>query len=619
MPTPKSLSFQDFFNRYCNVFAIQASLPKFLNYLVTPTNLLTNKYKLPQPYSNTQDFITTLETINFQNKLYQYQNNIELERALTKKFTTSIPALIDETIYNQYKNQLKLEKFKQQNTDLVDFDKEAFPLSYLGLYHSAKSNPWFDTQTSFFGLDHKERLGHLLISGNSDSGKNRVLMNLIGQDIVHGNGAILVSSNHDLCQNILAAIPDFQAENVLYMQPGDSDNAFGIDLFDGKDLDNTLETVLDIFKNIWQGEISDKITYYLEPVLHLILKNQDKANFSDYINIIYNTEFRNNLLQYVTDIKILHFWKNLTKAQMVEMQSTLIKLETINRNRIIREVIENQTKQIKVSDTITKNKVLIVDLSNLAEDNVSSRFVGNLVLKKVAQLSGEYKVKDIFSLYVDEFWNYTGQDLLSKVGFLRKNRVSLTYTQQGTFNKNEDPKLGIVSFGSFMNKLTFNTSDPYSTYNNHAQDMEIDPILKKLPGDTCMFEGNLQSQPTNPFLLEIVQESFLSLQLQPVGYNNPNNFYAKIQKVDLPALEAAKPVKPKPVAVVAPKSIIASPTSKPKTGGSAKTELQAQKLELENKLKYDVSGNLRKTALNATRRKKINEQIKAIDDQIAKL
>jgi hypothetical protein len=625
MSQPKSLSFQEFFSRYCNVFGIQNSLPKFLNYDPTPANLLLHNFRLPQNYTNTREFVTTLETVNFQNKLYQYQNNIEFERSLAKKFTTSISADLDSIKYNQYKNQIKLEKFKQQNIDLKNFDDRNI-LTYLGLYHTSKTNQWFDTQTSFFGLDYKERLGHNLISGNSDAGKNSVIVNMIGQDFVHGSGAVLISSNSELFEILLATMPTFRQEGVLYIKPGDPEFSFGVDLFDGHDIDSTMETVLNIFENIWQGEISDKITYYLEPVLHLLLMNQDKSSFSDYVNIIYNPEFRNALLANVTDVKINYFWKNVTKTQMMEIQSTLIKLETINRNRVIRELIENTVKQIKISNIISQKKILLVDLSNLAEDNVSSRFIGNMVIKKVAQLSGEIKIDNIFPVYVDDFWNYSGQDMFAKAGYLRKNKVSMTYTQQGTFNKNEDPKLGIVSFGSFVNKLTFNTSDPYSTYNNHNQDMEIDPILKKLPSDTCMFEGTLQSQPTNPFLIEVVQESFLPIQTQPAQINNPGNFeYIKPKLVVNQA--KSKTEKPKlkiPEKKAENRSVEACETQKKiassnPNSSQAKKELEASKLELENKIKFDTNGNPRKTAMNSARRKKINDQIKEIDIKLQNL
>jgi hypothetical protein len=628
MNTPKSLSFQEFFSRYCNVFGIQNSLPKFLNYDPTPANLLLHNFRLPQDYTDTHQFVTNLETINFQNKLYQYQNIIEFDRSLAKKFTTSVPTDLDSVKYNQYKNQLKLEKFKQQNNDLKNFDQQK-SLTYLGLYHSSKSNQWFDTQTSFFGLSYKERLGHNLISGNSDAGKNSVLINMIGQDLVHGSGVALVSSNSELFEILLSTMPVFRQEDVLYFKPGDADFSFGVDLFDGKDIDSTMETVLNIFENIWQGEISDKITYYLEPVLHLLLMNQDKSSFSDYVNIIYNPEFRTALLDNVTDVKINYFWKNVTKTQMMEIQSTLIKLETINRNRVIRELIENTVKQIKISSIIAQKKILLVDLSNLAEDNVSSRFIGNMVIKKIAQLSGEVKIEDIFPVYVDDFWNYSGQDMFAKAGYLRKNKVAMTYTQQGTFNKNEDPKLGIVSFGSFVNKLTFNTSDPYSTYNNHNQDMEIDPILKKLPSDTCMFEGTLQNQPTNPFLIEVVQESFLAIQTQPAQINNPNNFeYIKPKLV----INQVKPKTEKPKSKLQEKKMdVKSPLAKglsqsgevskveKPNSSHAKKELEAKKNELDNKIRLDADGNPRKTAMNSARRKKINDQIKEIDLQLQNL
>jgi hypothetical protein len=156
--------------------------------------------------------------------------------------------------------------------------------------------------------------------------------------------------------------------------------------------------------------------------------------------------------------------------------------------------------------------------------------------------------------------------------------------------------------------------------------MEIDPILKKLPSDTCMFEGTLQNQPTNPFLIEVVQESFLAIQTQPAQVNNPNNFeYIKPKLVAIPTNQKSEKPKTQEKRIdtklpldkgLEPKVIGVTKVGS-STSSDDKKELEAKKIELENRLKYDTNGNLRKTTMNSARRKKINDQIKEIDEQLA--
>ena len=618
------LTFKNLFQRYLATFSLQSRIPSIFSSRAVTDNLVKNNWTISAEYG-----IELVTKLNFLNLLYRYQHNYEVDRLVSQKFSKSDAVTVDSTEAKFYKKELELKKMKQRLQDTAQFNLDAKNYNYIGLYHYlVAKNGQKEMYSNFFGLSNEDRLGHILISGNAGFGKSSLMKNMFLQDTQNHLGGVWISNDRNNTLEVLNKNPAYRASDIIYLKPNDPNFSFGINLFDGANQDTIIEAVIDIFKNIWQGEQTDKISYFLEPILYLILKNPNLVGFSEYQKIINNFSFRNQLLENCTDRKVLEFWNNYKKSDEADMQSTLIKLESINRNQIIRDIIDNPTKEIRISDILNDNKILILDLSELPDGNVSARFLGNLILKKVSQLCNERdrQKSKLFSVYVDEFSSYTGEDLFSKVSNLRKNNVSLVYSQQGTYDKKEKMELGSVCFGSFVNRVTFNTSDPYSWFVNHDETLEIDSLIKNLPKLTCLFEGVINGFPINPILLDVIQNIFSTSYDNLLFINNPKHFFTKIT-VTKPSFNIpisknnSKPNQSTAVIQSEAKNLQQSTTQvKPKQENTENpfeaeikdktaSELRVIIKDLENSIKNDANGKPRKNKLNAPRRKTIEGRI----------
>jgi hypothetical protein len=616
--TNSKLTFQNLFQRYLATFSLQSRIPAIYSSREVSANLIKNFFSITPQYD-----VVMATKLSFLNNLYKYQHNYEIDRLVAQKFSKSDVVAVDGTEAKFHKKELELKKMKQRLQDTTQFDIESKNYNYLGLYHYLiAKNGAKEMYSNFFGLSNEDRLGHVLISGNAGFGKSSLMKNMFLQDTQNSLGGVWISNDRNNTHEILNKIPGYRAKDIIYLKPNDANFSFGIDLFDGANQDTIIETVIDIFKNIWQGEQTDKISYFLEPILYLILKNPDLVGFSEYQKIINNFNFRNQLLENCTDRKVLEFWNNYKKSDEADMQSTLIKLESINRNQIIRDVIDNQVRQARISDILNNNKILVLDLSELPDGNVSARFLGNLILKKVSQLCNERnrEKSKLFSVYVDEFSSYSGEDLFSKVSNLRKNNVSLVYSQQGTYDKKEKMELGSVCFGSFVNRITFNTSDPYSRFVNHDEDLELDSLIKNLPKLTCLFEGVIKGFPINPILLDVVQGIFGTDYNNSRSINSPEHFFSRVrnEKVSAEFVPALTKMNVAATSTTSkePKQKSSSPKPnssdnpflseiKDKTAGEIRIIIQ----DLEKSLKFDSAGKPRKNKLNGVRRKSIENRI----------
>jgi hypothetical protein len=573
--------------------AIQFSIRKVLNWDLGGNNLL---YKYHSKAKNNWEL--------YINRMNRIQRRVARDRLVDKKFTSS--KNFDERSYTKFHRE---ETILQKQIMETELDNPETFLTYYGLTHIGDLSN-FDSR--FFGLNLLDRLGHTIITGNSGFGKSLLMQDLFIQDVLRGYGSAIISSDHGGCQRILKAIPKEFQNKIVYWQPGNSDYEFGVDIFDSPNPRMTLETVLSIFGSIWQGESSDKISYFLEPILILIKDNPGFAKFSDYYRIIEDVGYRNQLLANCQDLKTINFWKNLRENSKTEMMSTLIKLEYINRNQLIKEILENKTKVLKLQKIVNEGLILIADLSLLPEGEASSKLIGNLIVKKLTECS----TPRFFGLFVDEFWNYNGQDVLSRTSTLRQNHISLTFSQQSISSNTDNPQEEINWFKKFGTKILFNCNEMYSKIMNYSEDYEYDLKLKNLPRFCFWMETILEGMPVNPIVASIYPELVDGFVIDSdVQFQNNQDFFESFGVVNAEQTEIQinyeGSIQNSEFLTPEQKKIAA----KCKTLENDSVGLKSLKLEILSELKkltHSEDGKPRTNSISPKRRTKIKERIQEL-------
>ena len=64
-------------------------------------------------------------------------------------------------------------------------------------------------------LDSEERRRHLYVVGQTGTGKSTLLLNLIRQDLIAGDGVALLDPHGDLAEAVLAVIPRARTNDLL--------------------------------------------------------------------------------------------------------------------------------------------------------------------------------------------------------------------------------------------------------------------------------------------------------------------------------------------------------------------------------------------------------------------
>jgi DNA helicase HerA-like ATPase len=76
-------------------------------------------------------------------------------------------------------------------------------------------------------LDAEERRRHLYLVGQTGTGKSTVLLNLIHQDLIAGEGLALLDPHGDLAEAVLALIPRARTNDLVYINPADAARPIG--------------------------------------------------------------------------------------------------------------------------------------------------------------------------------------------------------------------------------------------------------------------------------------------------------------------------------------------------------------------------------------------------------
>src|SRR5436190_14350997 len=76
-------------------------------------------------------------------------------------------------------------------------------------------------------LDPEERRRHLYVVGQTGTGKSTLLLNLIRQDLIAGEGLALLDPHGDLAEAALEHVPRARTNDLVYINPADAERPIG--------------------------------------------------------------------------------------------------------------------------------------------------------------------------------------------------------------------------------------------------------------------------------------------------------------------------------------------------------------------------------------------------------
>src|SRR3989338_3679781 len=304
----------------------------------------------------------------------------------------------------------------------------------------AKAN--FRNREQVFGIRRDDRRRHMYIIGKTGVGKTTMLENLAIHDIKGDEGLAYFDPHGESVEKLLDYIPNGRVNQVVYVNPHDTDYPIGFNVLEIKDPSQkhlVASGLMAVFTKLWANVWSARMEYILNNTVLALLETPGQTMLG-IARIYTDKKFRAKIVANIRDPVVRNFWEaeyaNYSEKYRTEAIAPIQnKVGQFLSSAIIRNIIAQTKTTVDFRDIIDNQKILLVNLSKGRIGEDSSALLGAMMITKL-QLAAMSRVditesqrKD-FYLYVDEFQNFATESFATILSEARKYKLNLIVAHQ---------------------------------------------------------------------------------------------------------------------------------------------------------------------------------------------
>jgi CxxC-x17-CxxC domain-containing protein len=293
-----------------------------------------------------------------------------------------------------------------------------------------------------FGIKRDDRRRHVYIIGKTGMGKTTLLENMIISDIVHGEGCCYIDPHGDTAEKILNYIPSSRVNDVIYINPADSDFPIAFNILEAVDESHKhliASGIVGVFKKQFAESWGPRLEYILRNAV-LALLDYPGSTLLGIMRILVDKDYRDKVIDKIKDPVVRSFWTNeYSKWNERTLQEVISPIQNkvgqFLSNFLIRNIVGQVKSTLDLREIMDKKKILIMNLSKgrIGEDTMQllgSMIVTKLYMAAMSRVDIPEKERPDFYLYVDEFQNFATDSFASILSEARKYRLDLTVAHQ---------------------------------------------------------------------------------------------------------------------------------------------------------------------------------------------
>jgi len=411
-------------------------------------------------------------------------------------------------------------------------------------------------------LSRDDRRRHVYIVGQTGTGKSTLLENIILQDMIDGNGLAFVDPHGDTAEKLLTMIPKNRTDDVIYFNPGDMDNPIGLNLFEfqtDSQKDFLIQEAINMLYKLYdpqhQGIIGPRYEHWFRNAALTLMADPKGATFIEIPKIFTDKQYAKDKLKHVKDPTVLDFW-NKEMAQTSDYHKSEVlgwfvsKFGAFMSNEMMRNIIGQVEGSFSLRDIMDKKKILIVNLSKGRVGELNSKLLGMIFVMKFqaaamsrADLPEDQRVD--FSLYVDEFQNFSTDSFATILSEARKYRLNLIVANQFIGQLTEEIRDAVFGNVGTIIAMRAGATDADFLVKQFTPVFDNQDIIK-IPNFNAIVRlmiGGVPSQPFSmntlpPFGQSNAQLGIALKQLSALKYGRPRD---QVEKVIFKRLETKTP------------------------------------------------------------------------------
>lgn len=374
-----------------------------------------------------------------------------------------------------------------------------------------------------------DRMRHTYIVGQTGTGKSTVLKSMVLDDIIKGRGVCVIDPHGDLFNDLLTQIPVERRDDVIVFDPTQTDAPIGLNIFE-YDTQEEREMAVQLFQKTIELLEHGRQTHDEEmgPVFWQHLRNnaywvtQDKHDPGTVIemyNLFTIPEYYKRWQPINTHDDKLVSWEHILQttdynkadSDGIALSGYIIsKFEDFIFDSRLRLIFGQKQSTFNFYDAMNTQKIVLINLSRGLLSEVASTFMGGVILAKLQQAalkraSLSVSQRPIFSIYVDEFQNYTSDSFVSLLSESRKYGIALTLANQ-FLDQIENERITQAIMGNVGTIIAFRVGikDAEILHPRFAPEVEPSDLIN-LPNWHAYTSTQVHGQSRRPFSLQTIR------------------------------------------------------------------------------------------------------------------
>ena len=331
----------------------------------------------------------------------------------------------------------------------------------------------FRNKTTQFGLENDEdRIRHLYVIGKSGTGKSSLFISMASQDIAGGEGVAILDPHGETIEQVLERIPENRIEDVIYIDPSDTENPVGLNLLEMDDpsqknlmASGLVSAIKQHFDYSWGPRLEYLLNYSI-----LTLLEVPGTTMLGITRLLEDNNYLNYILSKVKDPVVLKFWnqeyKNMKGNQRFVTEAISPIQNKVNRflaSTTIRNILGQKKSTIDLGDAMNSGKIVLINLAKGKIGSDNANLLGALLVSKLQfcalqRANIPYEDRKPFYMYVDEFQNFATGSFEEILSESRKYKLGLYLTHQFTAQLPEELLKAV--YGNVGTIMTFSLGAP---------------------------------------------------------------------------------------------------------------------------------------------------------------
>ncbi len=369
-------------------------------------------------------------------------------------------------------------------------------------------------------LSENDRRRHVYVVGQTGTGKSTFLENMALQDMLSGKGFAFIDPHGDAAERLLAMVPKERTEDVIYFSPADMDYPVGLNLFefytpDQRDflIQEAINMLYKLYDPQHQGIIGPRYEHWFRNAALTVMSNPEGGTFIDIPKVFTDKQYERQLKAHVTDQTVLDFW-NKEMAQTSDYHKSEVlgwfvsKFGAFLSNEMMRNIIGQSKSAFNLREVMDQGKILLVNLSKGRTGELNSKLLGMIFVMKfqaaaMSRASVPNEERPDFSLYVDEFQNFSTDSFADILSEARKYGLNLIVANQFTTQLTDEIRDAV--FGNVGSIVSFRvgTNDAEFLAKQFAPVFDMDD-LQRLPNYNTVARMLIGGVPAQPFSMAIM-------------------------------------------------------------------------------------------------------------------